>query len=82
METTRLGKKGQISIPKSVIDRLELEPDTLLLVETSSDGAITLRPAAVYPLEIYGDDEVRELLEEDRLTEEEADRLRRVLRPK
>ena len=79
METTRLGKKGQISIPRAVIDRLGLEPDTLLLVEASSDGAITLRPAAVYPLELYGDDEVRELLEEDRLTDEEANRLRKAL---
>ena len=79
METTRLGKKGQVSIPKAVIDRLGLDPDTLLLVESTADGTITLRPAAVYPLELYGDDEVRELLEEDRLSKEEAARLEKAL---
>ena len=48
MEMTRLGKKGQVSIPKAVIDRLGLEPETVLLVETTSDGSIMLRPAGVF----------------------------------
>ncbi len=80
MDMTRLGKKGQVSIPKAVIDRLGLEPETMLLVETSPDGAILLRPAGVYPLEVYSDERVSEFLGEDRLTEEETERLRRALK--
>lgn len=76
---TRLGRKGQVSIPKAVIDRLGLAPETVLLVETSPDGAITLRPAGVYPIEVYDDARVRELLVEDQMSDEEAERLRRKL---
>ncbi|MCU0304176.1 MAG: AbrB/MazE/SpoVT family DNA-binding domain-containing protein [Thermoanaerobaculales bacterium] len=79
MNITRIGKKGQVSIPKGVLDRLGIEPETILLVEANDDGSIVLRPAGVYPVELYSDVRVSELLEEDRLTDEEARRLRAVL---
>ncbi len=71
MNMTRLGKKGQVSIPKAVLDRLGLEPETVLLVESSDDGAIVLRPAGVYPVETYSNARVSEFLEEDQMTREE-----------
>jgi AbrB family looped-hinge helix DNA binding protein len=77
MNMTRLGKKGQVSIPKTVLDRLGLEPETVLLVEPTADGAILLRPAGVYPVEVYSDSRVREFLEEDRMTRAEAVRVRK-----
>jgi len=77
MNMTRLGKKGQVSIPKTVLDRLGLEPETVLLVESTADGAILLRPAAVYPVELYSDSRVREFLDEDRMTRAEAVRVRK-----
>ncbi len=79
METTRIGKKGQVSIPKAVMERLGLTSETVLLVETTADGAIVLRPAGVYPVEIYDDARVAELLEEDAMTPEEAERVRKAL---
>ena len=75
MNMTRLGKKGQVSIPKAVLDRLGLAPETVLLVESTDDGAILLRPAAVYPVELYSDSRVREFLEEDHITPTEAARV-------
>jgi AbrB family looped-hinge helix DNA binding protein len=80
MNMTRLGKKGQVSIPKAVLDRLGLEPETVLLVEQTADGAIVLRPAAVYPVEVYSDARVREFLDEDRMTACERTRVRRRTR--
>jgi AbrB family looped-hinge helix DNA binding protein len=80
MNMTRLGKKGQVSIPKAVIDQLGLEPDTVLLVETTEDGAIRLRPAGVYPIERYSDERVAEFMEEDRLTAAERKRLEKLRR--
>lgn len=76
---TRLGKKGQVSIPKAVLDRLGLAPETVLLVETTDDGSIMLRPAGVYPVELYSEARVREFAESDRMTEEEARRLHTAL---
>lgn len=35
------------------LKRLGIEGEIPLLVETTADGAILLRPAAVYPIEIY-----------------------------
>lgn len=77
MQTAKLGKKGQISIPKAVLEELGLEGEATLIVETTDEGAIVLRPAAVYPVELYSDERVDELLAEDRLSSEEAERLRR-----
>ena len=79
MDVIKLGKKGQVSIPRSVLRRLGLSGDEMLLVDTSDDGAIVLRPAAVYPLEIYDAHRIEEFLEEDELSPELAARLRRRL---
>jgi AbrB family looped-hinge helix DNA binding protein len=76
MHMTRLGKKGQVSIPKAVIDELGLEPETVLLVEPTEDGSIVLRPAGVYPIELYSDSRVSEFLEEDKMTPSEKRRVR------
>ena len=79
METVKLGKKGQISIPKAVLDTLGLEGEMLLLVEATPDGSILLRPAGVYPIEIYSDARVREFLDEDEMSAEEAERVREAV---
>jgi AbrB family looped-hinge helix DNA binding protein len=79
MDMIRLGKKGQVSIPRSVLRRLGLSGDEMLLVDTSDDGAIMLRPAAVYPIEIYDERRIEEFLEEDEMSPQLAVRLRRRL---
>lgn len=61
----KLGKKGQVSIPKAVLEELGVEGDQMLLVETTADGAIVLRPTGVYPIELYSDRRIEEFLEED-----------------
>jgi AbrB family looped-hinge helix DNA binding protein len=65
MDMVKLGKKGQVSIPKSILRRLGLEGETPLLVDVTADGAIVLRPAVVYPVEIYDDERLREFAEAD-----------------
>ena len=82
MEMVKLGKKGQVSIPKSVLKRVGITGEVPLLVETTDDGAIVLRQAAVYPVEIYSDARVKEFLEEDRLTPDEAGRIKAALKNK
>jgi AbrB family looped-hinge helix DNA binding protein len=80
METAKLGKRGQVSIPKAVLDQLGIEAESILLVDITEDGAILLRPAAVYPIEIYSDARVAEFMEEDRMTSEERARLQKKLK--
>lgn len=80
METAKLGKRGQVSIPKAVLDQLGIEAESILLVDITEDGAILLRPAAVYPIEIYSDTRVAEFMEEDRMTPEERERLQKKLK--
>lgn len=79
MELVKLGKKGQVSIPRSILKKLGLESDVALLVDTTGDGAIVLRPAAVYPIELYSDERVREFDEADRMDAATAARLARVI---
>lgn len=82
METVKLSKKGQVSIPKAVLKQLGIEGEVTLLVETTSDGAIILRPAAVYPVEIYSPERVAEFDEADRMDAPTAERVEQALRRK
>jgi AbrB family looped-hinge helix DNA binding protein len=82
METVKLGKKGQMSIPKGILKRLGLEGDVTLLVDTTPEGAIVLRPAAIYPIEIYSDARIREFDAADRMDAKTAARLARILKRK
>jgi AbrB family looped-hinge helix DNA binding protein len=84
MDVVKLGSKGQVSIPAAVLARLGLGGGRHLIVETTEDGAILLRPAGVYPIERYSDERLAEFEREGRMTpDEEAqvaqalDRLRR-----
>ena len=79
MDVVKLGKKGQISIPKKIIDQLGIEGESLLLVETTEDGALILRPAGVYPIEIYSDERLEEFAAADEMNPELAKRLEHKL---
>ena len=82
MELVRLGKKGQVSIPRTVLKKLGLEHEAALLVDVTPDGSIELRPAGVYPIEIYSDKRLREFAEADRLSPGEAAKLAKRTRRK
>jgi bifunctional DNA-binding transcriptional regulator/antitoxin component of YhaV-PrlF toxin-antitoxin module len=53
MDTVKLGKSGQLSVPRAVLRQLGLKGDETLIVDVTADGAIQLRPAAVTPIELY-----------------------------
>ena len=72
MEVIKLGKKGQVSIPKSILSQLGLPSETLLLVETTQEGGILLQPAGIYPIDVYSQERLEAFAEADQLTVEEA----------
>jgi AbrB family looped-hinge helix DNA binding protein len=80
MEVVRLGKKGQVSLPKALLKRLGLEGEALLLVDITPEGGILLKPAGVYPIEIYSKKRINEFLAEDRMTPQEHRRVKRRIR--
>lgn len=79
MEVVKLGKKGQVSIPKSVLTDLGLTGEALLLVETTAGGGILLQPAGVYPIELYESAFLADLAAADTMTPEESEKLERRL---
>ena len=82
MDLVKLGKKGQLTIPKSILKQTGILEDAQLLVEAGADGSITLRQAGVYPIEIYTDTRVEEFEQADQLTTEEAARVKLALKRK
>lgn len=82
MDMVKLGKKGQVSIPKSILKKVGISGEVPLLVETTEDGAIILRQAAVYPLEIYSDARIAEFLDEDGISPDDAKRVKAAVRKK
>jgi bifunctional DNA-binding transcriptional regulator/antitoxin component of YhaV-PrlF toxin-antitoxin module len=60
MELVKLGTKGQVTIPRAILRSVGLTGDAPLLVETTPEGAILLKPAAVYPVELYSAQRIEE----------------------
>ncbi len=60
MELVKLGKKGQLTIPKAILKATGIGDEAPLLVEATRDGAIILRQAAVYPIELYTGERIQE----------------------
>jgi AbrB family looped-hinge helix DNA binding protein len=63
MELAKIGKKGQLTIPRSVLRAAGISEESRVMLEATADGAIVLRPVAVYPVEMYSDERVREFEE-------------------
>jgi bifunctional DNA-binding transcriptional regulator/antitoxin component of YhaV-PrlF toxin-antitoxin module len=82
MELVKLGKSGQISIPRAILRRLGISGEQAFLIDTTPDGAIVLKQAGVYPIELYSDGRIREFDEADRLTAGETAKLKRALKGK
>ncbi len=60
------------------MERLGLRGGEMLVLEVTDEGGIVLRPAGVYPLEVYGDRRVEEFLDADRLSGDEREKLSRA----
>jgi len=80
MELAKLGKKGQVTIPRPVLKRLGLEGEVPLTVETTADGAIVLRQAVLVPIEIYSDERIKEFEENSRIDPKLVAAARRLVR--
>jgi AbrB family looped-hinge helix DNA binding protein len=52
VETIKVGKRGTVVIPAALRQQYNIDEGTLLMAESRDEG-ILLRPAAVFPVEIY-----------------------------
>ena len=80
MQLVKLGKKGQVSLPKALLLRAGISGETPLMVDATDDGAIILRQVGVYPIEIYSDERIASFLEEDKMTAKQTSLLDRTLK--
>jgi AbrB family looped-hinge helix DNA binding protein len=81
MDIVKLGKKGQVSLPAGLLRRLGLQgKSATLTVEATEDGAVVLRPAAVYPVEIYSGERLKEFEEANRFSSKEAGRVAKAVK--
>lgn len=63
MELAKIGKKGQLTIPRAILRAAGIAEESRVVIETTADGAILMRPVAVYPIEKYSEDRLREFEE-------------------
>jgi hypothetical protein len=80
VELAKLRRKGQLSIPKRLLGALGVGGEAYFLAELAPEGGLLLRLAGVYPLEVYAEGCLQELLAENTLTEEERARLAALAR--
>ena len=79
MDTVKLGRNGQLSLPRSVMKRLHLQGNETLLLDVSDDGVIRLRPAAVLPIELYTPERIVEFEGEAAVDQVTRDAVREAL---
>lgn len=79
MELVKLGKKGQLTIPRSILQSLGLTDGSTLLVDADEEGAIVLRPAAVYPIELYSDERIETFERENQVPDAVLERVKQRL---
>jgi antitoxin component of MazEF toxin-antitoxin module len=75
MDIVKLGKSGQVALPKALLRELGLEGSAHFAAEASRDGAIVLRPVGIYPIETYSDARIGEFIEADQMTPAEVRRV-------
>jgi len=80
MQLVKLGKKGQVSLPKAILQQAGISGETPLLVDAMDDGSIILRQVGVYPIEIYSDERIASFLEEDKMTPVQSAMIDRALK--
>ena len=79
MDMIKLGKKGQLSLPAAMLRKMGIQGAATLLVEATDDGAVILRPAAVYPVEVYTEARMKEFEAANAHTKAETTRVGKAL---
>ncbi len=77
-----MSEKGQVTIPQEIRQKLHLGKGDPLSVMLTDSGGIVLKPAAVFPVEMYSTERMEEFEREDRMTPAEKKRLRKALHAK
>jgi len=79
MDLVKLGKKGQVTIPRAILKKVGIADETPLLIAAAPDGSIILRQAGVYPIELYTDERIAEFERENAIPDELAARVERLV---
>lgn len=78
MDLVKLGKKGQVTIPKTILKQAGIADEAPLLIAVAPDGSIVLRQVGVYPIELYTDERIAEFERENAVPAELASRVERL----
>ncbi len=57
--TLQLGHRGTLTLPKKLRDKFGLKSESLVVLEDTEQG-ILIRPAVVFPIERYSDQQLAE----------------------
>lgn len=80
MDLVKLGRKGQVTIPKTILKQAGITEEAPLLITAAPDGSIILRQAGVYPIELYTDERIAEFERENAIPAELSSRVERLVR--
>ena len=73
----RLNGRGQVTLPVDVRDFLNLQSGDLLQLSVD-DGQIILEPVDTAQTELYTDDRIQEFLDNNEMSEDEAEQARKA----
>jgi len=62
--TLQMGSRGTLTLPKKIREKFGLSGDSIVSVEDTEEG-ILIRPATVFPIEIYSEERIAEFDEQN-----------------
>jgi antitoxin PrlF len=71
--------RGQLTLPATLRKKLGLFSGGMIVID-EHEGTFRLQPAAVVGIRLYSDEQVKEFTEAERISPEEAHRLREKIR--
>lgn len=55
-----INERGTLTLPRDVRDSLGVTRGGQLILDVAPDGAVSLRAGAVFPVEVYSEERIRE----------------------
>jgi len=77
-DTTIVSSRGQITLPARLRKRLGIKSGDVILLEERGHEVV-LKPGAVVPIDYYSDDQVAEWDREDRLPQQDKQRILKAI---
>lgn len=80
MSTVKIDKQRRVTVPRHVLTAAGIAVESHVVLEATAEGAIVMRQAGVYPIELYSEKRMGEFEEANTIPAAVAERVQAYLK--